>query len=197
MVAVLDRDSDAVDALMIRMVCIPRIITALDRVRDGALGPAGRSDAEQESRLRIWRDLESFNGSSKLETWMYRYCFNVYREFLRRKSSASGSLLEAGAVEPDKIDPDRLAQARGGVPEGIERMHQRRLLWQAVDALPQDQKAVVAFKHLDDMSFAEIANATGVSINTLKARYYKARRTLRVRLDGGNRPPRPSSGGTQ
>ena len=184
-------DEAAVDALVTRMVCIPRIIRTLDRLRDGALGFAGCDDAQQESRLRIWRDLASFDGTSKLETWMYRYCFNVYRELLRRKNSASGARLMASPSEPHEMPC-----SESDVPTMIQEAQQRRLLWQGVDDLPDREREVVALKHVDDFSFTQMAQVTGVSINTLKARYYKACRTLKVhvaRASGKDKASPPST----
>lgn len=170
------------------MVCIPRFIHAFDRVRGGPFGQAGREDAIQESLMRVWRDLAKFNGLSKLETWMHRYCSFIFQEMLRRRHSLGAVRLDPGGSDPDSLAPDG-----PDVPEQIAETQRRRQLWQIVDGLAPAEREVVTFKHLDGLTFAQMAALTEVSINTLKARYYRACRAMGAALgsesSGPSQPP--------
>ena len=68
--------------------------------------------------------------------------------------------------------PDRVLQER----ETAGRV------WQALDALPFDQRAVIILREIDGLSYEEIATSLGVAVGTVKSRLARARETLRSTL---------------
>jgi RNA polymerase sigma-70 factor (ECF subfamily) len=68
--------------------------------------------------------------------------------------------------------PDRVLQER----ETAGRV------WQALDALPFDQRAVIVLREIDGLSYEEIATSLGVAVGTVKSRLARARETLRETL---------------
>jgi len=68
--------------------------------------------------------------------------------------------------------PDRVLQQR----ETADRV------WQALDALPFEQRAVVVLREIDGLSYEEIATSLGIAVGTVKSRLARAREGLRARL---------------
>ena len=167
----------AVDALAARLVCVPRILWALDRQRRRLLGESEIEDLAQDTVLRLWQKLGAFPSYATLEMWAYRFCQYEYLNRLRRLDRRSRVL---GAVPdpPEKPvhDPE---------PDPIDWSTR---LDDALDELSTSEAEVIRMKHFEERTFEELAEALGVSSNTAKARYYRGLAKLRERLERRHAP---------
>ena len=132
--------------------------------RDVLAGVVGSNDLArevvQEAFARALRERRTFRGEGSLEAWVWRIAFNValkLRRDLRREWE-----LDAPAITPD-ADPDPDVRA-------------------AVQALPPRRRVVVFLRYFADLSYAEIAEAVGVSEGTVAATLAQARADLAGRL---------------
>jgi RNA polymerase sigma-70 factor (ECF subfamily) len=57
-------------------------------------------------------------------------------------------------------------------------------IWQALEALPFDQKTAIVLREIDGLSYDEIAFSLGVAVGTVKSRLARARESLRCELRG-------------
>ena len=109
---------------------------------------------------------------------MTAYLFTTLRR-------AAGRLAKRRAKEPAVSDEAvRQAAARSG--HGERSVVQSERLERALGALPCEQREVIAMKIDGELSFAQISQATGVSINTAASRYRYALEKLRASLEGGS-----------
>jgi len=139
-------------------------------------------DLSQEVFLRVFRTLPQFRGQSTLRTWIYRIVVNQasnrQRWWRRRHKSQQVALEEHAALHGELAEsrpfamPDRVLQER----ETAGRV------WQALDKLPFDQRAVIVLREIDGLSYDEIAVSLGVAVGTVKSRLARARDTLRSTL---------------
>jgi RNA polymerase sigma-70 factor, ECF subfamily len=139
-------------------------------------------DLSQEVFLRVFRTLPQFRGQSTLKTWIYRIVVNQasnrQRWWRRRHRSQQVPLDEHTSTHGDLPEsrsfamPDRVLQQR----ETASRV------WQALDALPFDQRAVIVLREIDGLSYDEIATSLGIAVGTVKSRLARARENLRMRL---------------
>jgi RNA polymerase sigma-70 factor (ECF subfamily) len=136
-------------------------------------------DLSQEVFLRVFRTIHSFRGQSALRTWIYRIVINQARNrqrwWRRRRKNDQVSLdqhlLEHGDLrQPGDTESPHRALARKELASR---------LWQALNALPFDQRTVVVLREIDGLSYDEIAFSLGVAIGTVKSRLTRARTTLR------------------
>ena len=158
----------------------PRII----RLCASMLGNwADGEDAAQEVFLKAHRALPRFSGGSSVATWLYRiasnHCLDVLRAGARRPTwswealrEAHGEAIERLAAEPD---PSRA-------------LEDRDLALKALSALPPDYRLVLALRELEGLSYEEIAEASGSSLDSVKARLRRARVELEDRLRHFLRP---------
>lgn len=188
--------------LVRRMVCIPRILSNLDRVRATPLGPTSLEDAAQAACTRILRDLPSFSGASKLETWFYGYAQNAYREEHRERLRSSGRErpLEALDGGPHREGGTDTRPAGERVAEREERQH----LWAQMDQLDDELRRVLVLKLRDGLTFVQIAAHEGLETSGAKSRYYRAIELMRQRigqagpdLDRGGAHGRGTNGSTR
>jgi len=131
-------------------------------------------EAAQDAFLAVWRGVGSFRADARFSTWVYRLTANACLDLLRREKKRGGDLSldgEEGVAEPADPSP---------TPEELaERQETRRLVREALRALPDDYRAVLLLRELGQLSYAEIADATGLELGTVKSRISRARQMLR------------------
>ncbi|MFE0645231.1 RNA polymerase sigma factor [Streptomyces sp. NPDC058877] len=126
-------------------------------------------DAVQEAFLSAWRRLPQFQGRSSFATWMYRIVTNRCLNVLRR-SGTTTSLEAAGDVQAPEhtVSPPRIAEGRDAVRE----------LREALDLLSPEQRTCWVLRELDECSYEFIAETVGISQEAVRARVFRARRSL-------------------
>ncbi len=141
--------------------------------------PADVEDLTQEVFLRIFRNLNGFRGQSSFYTWLYRITINVFFDHSKKRKRADSrlsrlqsALIDASDQRPYSDDPFRATYDT--------LTHQT--FSAAIAALPELFRDVVAMREVDDLSYEEIALATGISIGTVRSRLSRARARLKELL---------------
>ena len=131
-------------------------------------------DAVHDTFLVVHRRLDSYDAECQLTTWLYGICLRV-ASGRRRRASARRERLE---------DPPPLS-SRPGDHEGkiAERADRRRLLQHALDAMPDDQRAVFALFELEGWSGDRIAAALSIPLATVHSRLRLARASFRKHVE--------------
>lgn len=109
--------------------------------------------------IKAWKGLEKFRQEASLGTWLYRIAVHVSLDFLAKKKRI--------AITSDI--PDRISQSMDVSFSGTE--IQRKLI-EAIQSLPDKQRAVFNMKYFDEMTYESMAVITGTSIGALKASYH-------------------------
>ena len=126
-------------------------------------------DVVQNTFLKAWKSIDSFEGGARLSTWLYRIAYNESMTLLsQRKDTLS---IDEGADEEDE------GGGYGVQLESDEYMDGDRtqmILQEAIAELPAKQKAVFTMKYFDEMKYEEIAEVTGTTVGALKASYHLA-----------------------
>lgn len=132
-----------------------------------------QSDAEdvvQEALLRVKRGLESYTPGS-LHGWLARIVTNVFLDETRRRKRRPQTHL------PD--DPDRVL---AGAPAADEALAMESLpdhLQSAIATLPEEFRTAVVLCDVAGLSYAEIAEQSGVPVGTVRSRVHRGRLRLR------------------
>ncbi|MGF1607793.1 MAG: RNA polymerase sigma factor [Kiloniellales bacterium] len=143
-------------------------------------------DVVQETYVRAYAHLGRFAQSSRLSTWLVRIAVNESLGRLRRRMPARGldgpldDLAESRMTDDQVLPLGLAARPAYADPESrAARDEIRRLLEQAIDALPQAQRAVFVLRAVEEFSVAETALCLGIPQETVKTRFHRARRALR------------------
>jgi RNA polymerase sigma-70 factor, ECF subfamily len=130
-------------------------------------------DAAQLAMLEIVKSAPSFRGESTLEAWSDRIAVRTAIRVARERRLAS---VRSEALEPDELPHPAREDATEGLP---------RPLLAYLEELPEARRTVLVLRHAMGYSLQEIADTTGVSINTVKDRLLSARDQVRriVRRD--------------
>ncbi len=153
-------------------------------------------DAVQETMVRAWRGLDSFEGRSAVRSWLYRIATNVCLDMLRGRqrgarpmdlgpsATAASELGPAlpehawvtpvpdGRVLPDGGDPAELAVARESI---------RLAFVTALQHLPARQRAVLILRDVLRWQASEVAELLESSVASVNSALQRARATLAVR----------------
>jgi RNA polymerase sigma-70 factor (ECF subfamily) len=136
--------------------------------------PRDREEVAQNTFLKAVRALPSFRSESKLGTWIGRIAYRESMQQLRRGGEPADA--EASAL---------LEELESGVPSAIDALMRKELMQfvtEAVGRLTAAQKSVVTLFYLEEMDLAEVAELTGIPLNTVKSHLSRSRKTLRILL---------------
>lgn len=125
---------------------------------------AEADDAAQEAFLKAWRKLGSFDGGSAFSTWLHRIAANQCLDALRARARRRTEPLD-GAPEP-------VSPPTAGALEAAD------LAARLLTALPEDQRLALTLRELQGHTYEEIAAIMDCSLDSVKARLRRARRTL-------------------
>lgn len=131
-------------------------------------------DVLQNTFIKVWKNIESFKGKSKLSTWMYTIATNEALSHLRREKPSRKL--------PMTTEEYDLAQTLISDPhfDGDEVEAQ---FMAAIDQLPEKQKITFELRYFQDLPYKEISEITGTSEGALKANYHHAVKKLKAYLD--------------
>jgi len=140
------------------------------------------NDIAQEAFVRAFNSIRSFRGDSNFSTWLFRIVYNVsLDEIKRRKGRYLLSLDEQLELEEDSLT--RQVESESPSPdELVEKQERDRILQEAIETLPEYQKAMIVLYHMQGFSYEEIAEIVGLPIGTVKSRLNRARESLKEKL---------------
>jgi RNA polymerase sigma-70 factor (ECF subfamily) len=142
---------------------------------------ADAEDVSQEAFIKAFRSLASFRAEAKFSTWLISITLNEARSRLRRQSIVRMESLDEPPGDKN-ISPALLRDWREIPSETIEREEVRRLLQQAVEALPDSYRQVFLLRDVEELNSNETAQALNISIPSVKVRLHRARIMLQKQL---------------
>ena len=122
-------------------------------------------DAVQATFLRVFRHAGAYRREWRGSTWLYRILTNVCVDQWRKRRR----LREAG-----ELGDEPTAAAPQGARVDVDR---------ALAKLPPEARAILVLCYVEDFSYAEIARARGVTVNTVKTQLRRAKRLMRKHLN--------------
>jgi RNA polymerase sigma-70 factor, ECF subfamily len=149
------------------------------RMALGMMGnPEDARDALQEAFVKAFQSLDRFDTGRAFGPWFFQILRNQCRDMLRsRNARFRTEVLDEGLLElrPDE-GPMSSSRQR-------DRAEARRLLWKALERVPDEQREVLVLKELQGLRYQEIATVLDVPEGTVASRLFHARKALRDALD--------------
>ena len=134
------------------------------QIRRIVISHENTDDVVQEVFIKCWNKLNTFNGKSKLSTWIYRVTYNEAIQWIRKNRKEYH--LNISEIQTDN-QPTTNIFHKDADEISI-------LLEKAILQLPEKQKMVFQLKYFEDLSYKEIQIIIGGSIGGLKANYHHA-----------------------
>jgi RNA polymerase sigma-70 factor, ECF subfamily len=143
-------------------------------------------DSAQDIFVKVYRSLKGFKFKSSFYTWLYRVVVNTCKnriksvEYRRTKSRVS---IDSDQENRNKTVTDITDQKP--MPDNtLEQKEKIKMIQEALNSLPPDQKTVVVLCDVEGLSYDEIARITNNRLGTVKSKLSRARLSLRNKLEG-------------
>jgi RNA polymerase sigma-70 factor (ECF subfamily) len=134
------------------------------QIRRIVISHENTDDVVQEVFIKCWNKLNTFNGKSKLSTWIFRVAYNEAIQWIRKNKKVHH--LNISEIQTNNLPTSNIFHKNA---DEIS-----ILLEKAIVQLPEKQKIVFQLKYFEDLSYKEIQTITGGSIGGLKANYHHA-----------------------
>lgn len=160
--------------------------------------PDDASDLTQDALVKVIEGLSSYNGQSKLSTWVIRVTMNCCLTHLRKQKLRSHESLDApgrkgteagfaaGAAGKSGPDSSGKAISSGREPQPAQRIEQdqkRTIVLQALDSIEADMRSILVLRDLQDLDYQQLAEVLDIPIGTVKSRLFRARAALRQAIE--------------
>jgi RNA polymerase sigma-70 factor, ECF subfamily len=137
--------------------------------------PALAEDLAQETFLKAFSHLRTFDRSYKFSNWILRIAHNTAIDALRRRGPLEVSIDEPSGPDLKRLDERLVDPGSDEAVRRIERQDLSRMLDAALDCLRPDYRQAVVLRYQEGLSYEEIAGITGVPIGTVKSNLHRAR----------------------
>ena len=140
------------------------------------------TEITQDTFLAAWQGLPSFRGDARFPTWLYRIAYNcsLKQLELRKRDRALQVALEAEKTL-ENADDEQRENAE------LDARDRQLLVQEHLSRLPAKYRIVLILRHLQDMTYEEMAEILTMPIGTIKTHLFRARNLLKERLVSLNR----------
>jgi RNA polymerase sigma-70 factor, ECF subfamily len=150
--------------------------------------PSEAEDIAQEVFVTVFKSIESYRGEAKLSTWILRIAANHSKnriKYLSRRRT-TGQELRDGSDATEMADEGKApVQAHFAAPDVmLEAAETEQLMQAAIAQLEEEQRLLVVLRDVEELSYEEIVEITGLPEGTVKSRLHRARMALKDLLEG-------------
>jgi RNA polymerase sigma-70 factor (ECF subfamily) len=146
-------------------------------IRHYTRNPVEIEDLAQETFLKAFRRLESFQRQSSFYTWLYRIAVNTILDSLKRRGRSP-----VQAVEDLESVPAASSTASPSPSAALEREEVARITAAILEELPEIFRTVLILREYEEMAYQDMADLLGISIGTVESRLFRARARFKERL---------------
>ncbi len=133
-------------------------------------------DLCQDVFIKVYQNLGEFSRQCKLSSWIGRIAYNTALNHLGKKKAELWD-----DISPE-ISIDNLPISNRCLDEEIAVEDMASRIRAEISKLPSPYNVIIALYHLDEMTYQEIAEITGLPVGTVKSYLFRARRQLREKL---------------
>jgi RNA polymerase sigma-70 factor (ECF subfamily) len=139
-------------------------------------------DVAQEVFIEIHRSIAKFRKDSKLSTWIYRIAVSKSLDFLRKKNRKKRYGILKSILDPEV----KYRNAASNITENpemlLESNEKAKLLQEALDKLPKNQRVAITLSKIENFSNSEIAEIIGTTVSAVDSLIHRGKLTLQKEL---------------
>ncbi|MCA9597846.1 MAG: sigma-70 family RNA polymerase sigma factor [Myxococcales bacterium] len=144
-------------------------------------------DMAQEVFVQVFKAIGTFRGDSKLSTWVYRIAVNLCKnriKYLSRRHDGQQQELEPVAERAPLSEAKGVTYGDVARPDHmVEGFQVERIVQVCIAELDADFRDVLVLRDVEDLSYEEIAQITGLPDGTVKSRIHRARGMLKSKVE--------------
>ena len=148
------------------------------------------NEITQEVFFAAWQSLPSFRGDAQFSTWLYRIAYNccLKQLELRKRDQAMQLAMQTEQIlEHSSVDERAHSE--------LDARDRQLLVHEQLSNLPAKYRIVLVLRHLQEMTYEEMAEILAMPIGTIKTHLFRARNLLKERLEAFERDWNTKSGG--
>lgn len=135
--------------------------------------PVDAQDAVQETFLTVLRRAGTFRGEARVSTWLYRVTLNTCHDIARRRARRPQTPVE---------DIGAVLDAREAHVDDLAALDLTDVLREALATLDEETRGLLLLCAVEGVPYAEVADAYGIAVGTVKSRVFRARAKLATLL---------------
>ncbi|MEI7777034.1 MAG: sigma-70 family RNA polymerase sigma factor [bacterium] len=143
-------------------------------------GKSEADDVTQEAFVKIWKNLKKFDGEKSFRTWAFSITRNAAIDYLRKRKAIPFSYFDD---EKDGQFAESIKDEEAVADELFDLAYQEKEVAKAIDSLPNIYREIISLKLSEDMTFEEMAEIMGESVNTIKSRHRRGVLLLKKSLE--------------
>jgi RNA polymerase sigma-70 factor (ECF subfamily) len=136
-------------------------------------------DAVQETYLRAFTKLGTYQPTGKFGAWITRVALN---EALMMRRRLRGDTVSLDDDDRSLVAEEGMASEAPTAEQFVEAAHARALLEHAIDALPENFRTVFMLRAVEGLDVRETAESLDINAATVRTRLFRAQRLLRAQL---------------
>jgi len=142
-------------------------------------------DLTQDVFIKVFENISSFKGESKFSTWLYRIATTTALDHLRSKKRKKRFGFIFSLTGHDQNE-DRQAQE---IPDfqhpgvSLDNKERSKLLFKAIDQLPENQKVAFTLHKLEGLSYRDISEVLNTTVSAVESLMSRANGNLRKQLE--------------
>lgn len=145
-------------------------------------------DLSQETFIKVYRQISSFDGKSKFSTWIYRIATNTCLDELRkRKGKETFSMNEMIESEDGQIISQYIDESENTEDKILDK-EQAQIIRQALSEVNENYRIIITLRDINNLSYDEIAQILNISLGTVKSRISRARKEMKRILTQDKEP---------
>jgi len=133
-------------------------------------------DLCQEVFLRVFKDLGKFRGESKLSTWIGTIAYNMSITYLRKK----GKNIMVPVEDYSPVTTGMPAEE--SADKAFDKNNMKKIVHRVIESLPVQYRTVITLFYLEELSYKEIEEITGMPEGTIKSYLNRGRQAIRERV---------------
>ena len=135
------------------------------------------NEVTQEAFLAAWQGLAGFRRNALFSTWLYRIAYNCALKQLEQRKRDNALQIAIQAEQTELLDSDEKVSAQ------LEAHDRQKVVREHLSTLPAKYRIVLILRHLQEMTYEEMAEILTLPIGTIKTHLFRARKLLKEHLE--------------
>jgi len=142
-------------------------------------------DVVQDTFLKVYKNIDSFQGNSAFTTWMYRITRNLCIDKIRKRKRANQTEFDESYRQMAEVPDKPMAVSTTAYTDPVSanlRTELRDKLFEALDGLNERHREILLLRELEGLSYAEISEDLNIPVGTVMSRIFHARKKVQQDL---------------
>ncbi|MCS6912881.1 MAG: sigma-70 family RNA polymerase sigma factor [Myxococcales bacterium] len=143
-------------------------------------------DIAQEVFVMVFKTIDSFRGECKFSTWLYRIATNLCKNRIkylgRRAQQRTHDLDSTSEGELLGAEPSTMGERAADPHEALAGLQLERIVREGIARLDEEHRMLIVLRDIEELSYEEIVEITGLPEGTVKSRLHRARMALKEHM---------------